>query len=141
MQRPSLPILKRRAVRRSRSIRLTAAQWLSAMHLMIRSMGLEPLSGLLDCARHRITLALPLGFRSPITLILNRDFNPAWEAAVLPLNYARELIQYNQALLALFGPIFVSHHCVIVMSADYPGPFSIDRSGVTRQVKRAHPLD
>ena len=26
------------------------------------------------------------------------------------------------------------------MSADYPGPFSIDRSSVTRQVKRAHPL-
>jgi hypothetical protein len=26
------------------------------------------------------------------------------------------------------------------MSADYPGPLSIDRSSVTRQVKRAHPL-
>jgi hypothetical protein len=26
------------------------------------------------------------------------------------------------------------------MSADYPGSFSIDRSSVTRQAKRAHPL-
>jgi hypothetical protein len=44
----------------------------------------------------------------------------AWEAAVLPLNYARSLIQQNQALLALSDLILVSHHCVIVMSADDP---------------------
>jgi hypothetical protein len=49
-------------------------------------------------------------------------------------------IQQNQVLLLFFDPIFVSHHCVIVMSADYPGPLSIDRSSVTRQVKRAHLL-
>jgi hypothetical protein len=38
------------------------------------------------------------------------------------------------------GSIFVSHHCVIVMPADYPGPGFIDGSSVTRQAKRAHPL-
>jgi hypothetical protein len=31
-------------------------------------------------------------------------------------------MQQNQVLLALFDPIFVSHHCVIVMSVEYPGP-------------------
>jgi hypothetical protein len=30
----------------------------------------------------------------------------AWEAAVLPLNYAREFSQKNQALLALLKPDF-----------------------------------
>jgi hypothetical protein len=30
----------------------------------------------------------------------------AWEAAVLPLNYARKLILLNQALLALFASVF-----------------------------------
>ena len=40
----------------------------------------------------------------------------------------------------VFAPIFVSHRCVIVMSADYPDPLSIDRSSVTRQAKQAHPL-
>jgi hypothetical protein len=40
----------------------------------------------------------------------------------------------------VFGPIFISHHCAIVMSADLPGPLSIDRSSVRRQAKRAHPL-
>jgi hypothetical protein len=35
--------------------------------------------------------------------------------------------------MAIFDPIFVSHRCVIVMSADYPGPLFIDRSSVTRQ--------
>jgi hypothetical protein len=47
----------------------------------------------------------------------------AWEAAVLPLNYARKLIRQNQAFLALFGPTFVSHRCVIVMSAANPARF------------------
>jgi hypothetical protein len=46
-----------------------------------------------------------------------------WEAAVLPLNYARELIRQNQAFLALFGPTFLSHRCVIVMSAADPARF------------------
>jgi hypothetical protein len=29
----------------------------------------------------------------------------AWEAAVLPLNYARKLIRQNQAFLSFFNPI------------------------------------
>src|SRR5262249_17874576 len=53
----------------------------------------------------------------------------AWEAAVLPLNYAREFSLENQSLLVLFRPIFA--RCMlqtVLHRSDPPAPPILYRS-------------
>ena len=61
----------------------------------------------------------------------------AWEAAVLPLNYARLVILLNQALLALFNPVFpLVHVANRVAPFRAPGSPLIARAHAVRQANR-----